>query len=145
MNWKPHFIIGIVLFFLLGYFVFHYDQVNLVILSLIAGFAALIPDLDHDLGKFRQWLNKLVPICSFVLFFFYFRDWYSALITALIITGAYFVLFVFLKPKHRGITHTLVALVLLSIIVYFYDINLAYAFFIGYFSHLLADKCIKVI
>lgn len=41
---------------------------------------------------------------------------------------------------HRGIFHSLIFSVLFSIVFYFFNINLAYGFFIGYFSHLVIDS-----
>lgn len=144
MLWKGHFILGFFLFLIIGYFVFDFSDLRVLILSIIAGFSALIPDLDHDLSKSRKWLNKLFPFVSFIVLFIYLENWYSAILITIFLSGIYFLLFTFLKPKHRGITHTLFALIVFSIIIYSFDELLSYAFFVGYLSHLLGDKTIKL-
>ena len=42
---------------------------------------------------------------------------------------------------HRGLTHKFIySLVMITLVYYFFDFNEAFAFGIGYFSHLLFDK-----
>lgn len=145
MLWKGHFIFGFLLFFILGYFFLGSSIFEIFFLSFIAGFSALLPDLDHELSKSKKWLDRLFPIFSFALAFVYLQEWYSALIIAILLSGAYFIIYTFLKPKHRGITHSLLALLVLSVISYFISPNLSYAFFIGYLSHLIGDKKITFV
>lgn len=145
MNWKPHFLFGFLLFAVLGYVFLTKDFFQLAFLSAVAGLSALLPDLDHELSKSRKITDKLVPILAFVILFFHSRDFLNSILFTLVISGIYFILFTFFKPRHRGITHTLSVLFILSILVYLYNPVLSYAFFVGYLSHLLGDGLIKLL
>ncbi len=45
--------------------------------------------------------------------------------------------------NHRGFFHSILALFLFSFLIYFFDFNLALAFFLGYSLHLLIDSFTK--
>jgi membrane-bound metal-dependent hydrolase YbcI (DUF457 family) len=118
--------------------------------------AALVPDLDLDGTKGRSILD--IVFAAFALYMVYFSGCggricipaISALPSMAIMffafVGAYFVLFRFFKPRHRGITHTLVACLVFGALVYlFTGLQLAIAGGIGYLSHLVADQQIKII
>jgi membrane-bound metal-dependent hydrolase YbcI (DUF457 family) len=48
-------------------------------------------------------------------------------------------------PRHRGFTHTIVSCLAFTVLLYiFIDRFFALAGFIGYFSHLIADKELKM-
>jgi membrane-bound metal-dependent hydrolase YbcI (DUF457 family) len=64
----------------------------------------------------------------------------------LAILGAYFVLFTIFKPRHRGITHTLVAGGVFSVLIFLLAGTLAgIVAGVGYLSHLVADSHVKMI
>jgi membrane-bound metal-dependent hydrolase YbcI (DUF457 family) len=68
------------------------------------------------------------------------------LVSALAIFGAYFLLFLFFKPKHRGITHTIAMCSVYSMLIYIVlGLDFAFAGFIGYFSHLAADSHFRIL
>jgi membrane-bound metal-dependent hydrolase YbcI (DUF457 family) len=70
----------------------------------------------------------------------------SMIISALAIFGAYFLFFLFLKPKHRGITHSIIACFIYTVLIYvIFGSQFAVAGFIGYLSHLGADRHFKLI
>ncbi len=144
MLWKDHFLFGFLLFLIIGLFFFDFSILDLLLFSLISGVAALLPDLDHKLSKARSILDKLVPISSFIVLYLYSTDPIFSLIATLLISGIYFLMFVFFKPKHRGITHSVFALLLISLLLYLFYPYLTLPIFIGYFSHLILDKCIKL-
>jgi len=141
---------GVLVAYLLG--------ADLLTSSLIVGMAsvsALAPDIDHDSSKIRHAANFVVPLAAFSFAatsscenntqcIFAQRE--SILLSGLAITGLYMVIMVFLKPRHRGIIHTVAAAAVFGILVYILsDSTFAIAGFAGYFSHLLADRQIKLI
>ena len=156
MNWKAHFLFGFflmgVIAYLLGYGVF-----SVLSFALFAGVSALVPDLDHEMGKGREILNKIVfPIMLIAVYLNSCGNNFSCvlqieslktiLLVSFALAGIYFVLFTYLKPKHRGITHSLIFVILY--VVFLYSIlgtGLAMAGGVGYLSHLISDKKIKLI
>ena len=146
MNWRAHLVIGLILcailFYLLGTGIF-----DLLIFSLFGGLCALAPDLDHDMSKGRKIMDAVAILLSLILAYFASGGTIlSMLIIFLALVGLYFVLFKLFKPKHRGITHTLVACFGFSVLIFFLAGKMfAIAGFIGYLSHLIADRQIKVI
>ena len=143
MNWKSHALIGAVLVILVAFFIFKISDYLLLFEFFVFGaLSALVPDLDHSSSKGRQLLDKAVVIGSLLIVGFL----QNALFFALAIIAVYFILFTFFKPAHRGITHSLVACFVFSVLVCFsFNLNFAIAGLIGYFSHLLADKEIKLV
>jgi membrane-bound metal-dependent hydrolase YbcI (DUF457 family) len=156
MKWKSHAIIGAILAFLTLYLILGTrDAIQLVFLSIFGALCALAPDLDHESSKGRRIADKIavalaiwipyssacggricLPISNAVPMVF----------MGLAILGIYFVLFTILKPRHRGITHTLVANLVFAILVYLVGgPQLALIGAIGYFSHLLADNHIVIV
>ncbi len=146
MDWKAHFIFGFLLFLLFGYFLLNiFDSITLLFYSFLCGLFALIPDLDHELSKSRKILDKLVPTISFVLGYIYFNNILNSIYLTILVSGIYFIFFAFLKPKHRGITHSILFLLVCFAIIYFFNNFLGIVFFIGYLSHLLLDRTLKLI
>lgn len=159
MNWKPHVIIGCITAAII--FLFIYPAWNnpfqLLLLILFAGLSALVPDIDHreSKGKTILDLGFILIVAGYVyattcgkggLCLPSFAVLKSMAITFLAMLGLYFLFFRFMKPHHRGITHTLLATVVFGALVYLLiDSLFAFAAIIGYASHLIADKKIKVI
>lgn len=76
----------------------------------VTALSALLPDVDHPQSILRRQLGFAGKAAFFWL-------------------------------PHRGFTHTLIALALVSAItIYFLPFEIAFAFIIGYASHLLADS-----
>lgn len=133
------------------------DPLSLLVLVMFAAVTALLPDLDHKMSKGTDLANKAAVILSFVFVgsntcpsnfacFSEIEKLKSIVFGSLMLIGTYFVFTVFLRPKHRGITHTLVSCFLFSVLVYLVlGFNFAVAGLIGYGSHLLADKEIKLL
>ncbi len=151
MNWTVHagvaFILGLACFCLLGA-----DQYEILVLALFCGASALLPDLDHVGSKARELLDKLIIFIA-VIFTYLFRcsDVSCVLggdfaLRVFAFAGAYFVIFTFFRPEHRGITHSLLLALFFSLLVYFIlGPKFALAGAIGYLSHLLLDREIKLI
>jgi len=134
-----------------------YGMVAVLGFALFAGVSALVPDLDHEMGKGREILNKVVfPILLIAIYFnrcgsnfFCFLEieqLKSILLVSFALAGIYFVLFTYLKPRHRGITHSLIFAAVYTVFIYaVLGIGLAIAGGVGYLSHLIADMKIKII
>jgi membrane-bound metal-dependent hydrolase YbcI (DUF457 family) len=155
MDWRSHVFIGAILGFAIFYLL---DETifALMMLTAFTGLCALVPDLDHDSSKGRQWLD-------FAFVGFAFMTVYGSacgtgiclpaldgmgtmLVTFLAMAGVYFLFFRFFKPRHRGITHTLVACIAFGVLLYFMTGRmLALAGLVGYASHLIADNELKFI
>ncbi|MBU0590976.1 metal-dependent hydrolase [Candidatus Micrarchaeota archaeon] len=156
MNWKSHALIGAILAFVLFYLLGSRDMLELIIIIFFGAISALVPDLDHDTSKGKKILDLVfISIVFFVLYFSQCGKSFCipslGAIGQLIIfffafLGVYFLFFRFFKPKHRGITHTLVSCFVFSVLIYLIaGWIMALASLTGYLSHLLADQHIKVI
>lgn len=150
MNWRSHAIIGAVVATIAGYILGIRELGDLGIIAIFGALGALAPDLDHDMSKGRKLLDIGVIIASFVILYLSTCKLcipnISMFIIWLAILGVYFLLFRIFKPHHRGITHTITAAVVFGILIFLLaDWKFALAGFVGYLSHLLADKEIKLI
>ncbi|MBN2478530.1 metal-dependent hydrolase [Candidatus Micrarchaeota archaeon] len=148
MNGPEHMFIGFLIFFLAGVFLFNFSMTDpyFILLVLFSGFSALVPDIDHHKATMRKWSDKAVPIFSFVFFFVQTNHFILAMGYAAIIFLAYLFYFEYLGPKHRGITHTLIFNAGYTALLFFtFGFMFAVSGGLGYLSHLLADKHIKLI
>lgn len=156
MRYKSHAIIAFFSAIAIFYFFFVIsDLVLLILLGAFALVAGLIPDIDYGESKGRKALDAVMIAC--VSLFAYSSTCngsicilgesqiISMLILALAILGLYFIFLKFGMPRHRGFTHTVVACTVFSVLVYFFiNFEFALAGFIGYFSHLVADRQVKL-
>ena len=157
MDWKSHALIGALCAVVVAYALI--GTTDLILFAVMAAFgmiSALVPDLDHDSSKGKAILD--IVFVSFAFFMVYFSGCshivcipdvmnlsYMALLFFAFL-GVYFLFFRFLKPHHRGITHTLVACFAFGVLTYlFVGMNLALAGVMGYLSHLVADRQIVLI
>ena len=153
MNYPGHVLVGVIAGALLA-LVVAADPFMFFTIVFISAFAALVPDIDHENSKMRKFMDLGVPIFGF---FFSFssmctgvscgvENWHVLLVNTLAITGLYMILITYTKPKHRGVTHTLAFAVLFGIALWlFAEPVFALAGFVGYASHLVADKHIKLV
>ncbi len=155
MDWRSHMLIGAALTLCVFYLTGTRDLVQLALFGILGAFSALVPDLDHDSSKGRKWLDGAFTV--FALLSVYLGSCggiciptagslgpMAILFFAMI--GAYFILFRFFKPRHRGITHTIFACAVFAVGMYFFfGLRPAIAGLSGYFSHLLADQHVKMI
>ncbi len=155
MDWRSHIMIGAVLA-LAAFLIIGADIPTLIIVTAFGGLSALVPDLDHDSSKGRKWLD--VAFIGFAFITVYGSACGSGfcipglgsvggmLVAFLAMAGVYFLFFRFLKPRHRGITHTIAACAAFGILLFFMtDRTLALAGTLGYASHLAADRHIRLI
>ncbi len=148
MNYAAHFCVGILSgLFIVLYFSFPLD-IYVLFWLMIAGFAALVPDIDHPKSKITQITHVIVLIgCVFIGFnTSIFTTFFQAACATVILYLSYIVLYHILKPRHRGITHSFTALVIVLLICLFL-FKWPYSLFIpiGYASHLVADMTLKLI
>ncbi len=156
MDFKVHFLIGALASIIVFLFVFPVDKFMLMVLAIFSAFSALVPDLDHETSKLRKLLNIFLPLglfafvllkscpdfqCSafsFDFFLLLIKEW-------LVMCGLYFIVMTYLKPKHRGITHTLFAGAVYGLLVYsVLGLYFGLSGLLGYCSHLLADNHMKM-
>jgi membrane-bound metal-dependent hydrolase YbcI (DUF457 family) len=142
MNWPAHVFLGLIAGGIAAYFL-NIDYF-LVLFSVLG---ALAPDIDHDSSRIRKIIDWSFPILALAMVYSYFKTINEMLlIYALALIGVYHIIITYLKPKHRGITHTFIFAFIISAVVYFlFSFNAAILFFIGYASHLLADMQIKTL
>ncbi len=153
MNWKFHFLIGAFVAALIA-LAFHFSIFTIFLAAVVGGVSALAPDIDHDSSKIRSIANYTVPIFSifFVLSSSCYIDiaciaanWRNIFVSALAITGLYTIVMTYLKPSHRGVTHSILFAFIYFAILYAVS-TLSFALFglAGYLSHLVADGEIKL-
>jgi len=152
MNWKAHALIGAVSAVVLLYLLGTKDLLSVAIIAVFGALSALVPDLDHESSKGKKLLD--VIFVPFALVVAYVSECgrnicipdLSMAVIFFALVGVYSIFFFFLKPKHRGITHTVFAALVFGLILYFLvGFQFALAGFAGYFSHLAADRHVKFI
>jgi membrane-bound metal-dependent hydrolase YbcI (DUF457 family) len=116
--------------------------------------SALLPDIDLKNSKARLLMDvgMVIVVCFAVLLngcnhhlcIPSFASLPSMAFLALAILGCYFLFFLLMNPKHRGITHSLVACLVYCFLVFIVlGRFFAAAALIGYLSHILADGVVK--
>lgn len=156
MDWRSHALIGAVSAPLLLFILGAHGIVELAAAALMGALAALVPDLDHQASKGRQILDAsaiaaaclvvYMSGCGTAICIPSLHSLQSMAVVSLAMLGAYFVFFTLFKPAHRGITHSLAACVAFGVLSYFlFGMVLAVAGLVGYLSHLVADREVKVI
>jgi membrane-bound metal-dependent hydrolase YbcI (DUF457 family) len=156
MDWRSHALIGAVsapiLLFMLG----THGLIELAAVAAMGAFAALVPDLDHQVSRGRQVLDACAIAAAFLIVYMSgcgtsiciptLSAMKSMAVLSLALLGAYFVFFTLFKPAHRGITHSLAACAAFAALAYFmFGTTLALAGLAGYASHLAADREIKAV
>ncbi|MGV8176843.1 MAG: metal-dependent hydrolase [Candidatus Bilamarchaeaceae archaeon] len=142
MDWKVHLAFGFLLFIPVAALLLHSDFQQMLVLCLFSAFSALVPDLDHKEGKLKDILDKAVIFIAFAAVWALLPGLvpHQLALYAFAIAGAYFVLYAFFKPAHRGVTHSLVFTAVYSGAVFLLlGSQFASAGLVGCLSHLLAD------
>lgn len=150
MDYKKHLLFSILLFLPSYYFapLFFGDFPTSLCLCL---FGSLLPDIDHKNSK----LSKLAFSLSLALLYaslllFSFSKFQQLPITSLllllilppILLAA---LFALVRPRHRGITHSVFFAIACTLAALAFFQAGAAAFAIGIFSHLLSDRHLKLV
>lgn len=151
MQWFAHFVIGALIAGMLFYFLGN-SAYTIAIYSLFAGACALVPDLDKEESKARRTLDLLVIFSAFILVYLaycqspvcVFSLEFAARFLGLL--GLYFLVMMLFKPRHRGIVHSIIAAIVFSLaVLLILGLGFGIAAFIGYASHLLADRELKLL
>jgi len=156
MDWKSHAVIGAACSLAAAWMLGVHDVLGLAFFTVFGGLAALVPDLDHDASKGRQILDMVaigfagstayMSGCGKSICIPEIQRIGGMVVALLAMVGIYFLFFKFFKPKHRGITHTLVAGFVFGVLLWFLTgMTVAIVGTVGYLSHLAADQHIKAI
>lgn len=148
MNWKGHIAFGVFFLFIviilskflnLGIpllswrFLFLYSPIIL--------FSFLLPDMDHQISKPR--LISTLLLLIIIIYFAIMGD------IPYIIGFSSLLLIIWVLPlmkgwKHRGHMHSILFILIISLLAISIDFKLAIMVFIGQFSHLIADLEFKL-
>ncbi|RME79809.1 MAG: metal-dependent hydrolase [Methanobacteriota archaeon] len=145
MDWKGHIIVGVALSFLgslvVGNIVAFIWAIPLIILS------SLMPDIDIENSKGKKLLDILVILFGLSIYGSSISKLMNGgYILVLALYGGYSLAVLLFKPKHRGITHTIVAAMAYSVLLYtLFGWQKSMYGAIAYMSHLVADRHIKII
>ena len=156
MQWKSHAIIAFVSATAVFYFLTDVDLIRLIMLGIFAAMSALIPDMDLPQSKARSISDMIVVAVAAVFSYLSSCNWgfcipglnqiEKIVILALVVIGIYFLAMKFIMPRHRGFTHSLVSCLGFSVLVFLVaGMQFAIAGLVGYLSHLIADKEIKIL
>ena len=115
--------------------------------------SSLLPDIDHPKSKISSFVKQFVLLpTGLYLSYLMFRpcsglDWLYLAIVGLLLFFVISTMVNLLRPRHRGITHTYLALLSFSVLVFILsrNVELCVSAALGYFSHLIADKTFKVL
>jgi inner membrane protein len=112
-----------------------------------AALGSLLPDADHHKTKMFKIVCLAIGIAASYLALSPFKQGLgqtNGSLAAFAFGTAAALSYAAFKPRHRGITHTLLAAVIFGAALYFASgTAVAVAGFTAYLSHLLADKQIK--
>jgi len=156
MQWKSHAIIAFAFATAVFYFLTDVDLIRLIMLGIFAAMSALIPDMDLPQSKARSVSDVIVVALAAVFSYLSSCNWgfcipglnqiWKIAFLALILLGLYFLAMKFIMPRHRGFTHSLVSCLGFSILVFLAaGMQFAIAGLVGYLSHLIADREIKLV
>lgn len=110
----------------------------LFIAILIGAFYSILPDIDEPSSKLRNLSEKLslaAILCFLLIYVFYIQDLKFVFLSIALV----FFLYILWFSKHRGIFHSILIGILLSLPLYFINIYFfAFALF-GFLTHLLID------
>ncbi|MFA6328905.1 MAG: metal-dependent hydrolase [Candidatus Micrarchaeia archaeon] len=143
MNWRAHLFIGTAFGAVAAYLL----QLNLpsaIFFCAISAVSSLLPDLDIRNSKASQatYAAALLAVlaAAYFLSFAKGRGPQEFAIAFLAIAGALLVLDLLFRPRHRGVMHSApFALAAAAAAFLVFGALAALAFFLGYFSHLVAD------
>ena len=143
MNYLEHMLLSITAVFILFSVLQTPFSPQAASIALIGG---ILPDVDHAKSKAFKLFLALFFGLVFSLVFYFLKEGaltktaYSAL-AALLACAIVFAL----KPRHRGITHSLLAASVFALAIYSYaGLLLGLSAFLAYASHLASDGVVKL-
>ncbi|VVC00749.1 LexA-binding, inner membrane-associated putative hydrolase [uncultured archaeon] len=149
MNWKTHLLLGAALGAAVCYFLFTKDALQVALAAVLAGGSALLPDIDIRNSKASKITYLILGGAALVaaawLSFGSGKGAWEFALYLCAIVGGILIVDLLIRPRHRGITHSLVALAVVSVCAYAAaGLLVACAVAVGYFSHLLFDNSVKL-
>ena len=147
MNWWQHALVALAVG-LIAAFYFAVPATPLLLAVIVVG--GLAPDVDHHKAKAFKALTALLLAGGFYFAFGYLKtrlEFVYALGASVLIAGGIAAIAFVVKPRHRGITHSLLAVGVFTALVFILTNKQEIALLGGlaYFSHLAADLEIKLI
>jgi|TARA_Y100000034_G_C6909373_1_gene423314 membrane-bound metal-dependent hydrolase YbcI (DUF457 family) len=126
--------VGLLLFNSIGMGLFKTKEVLFFTVPIVFLYA-ILPDIDHRSSKIT-WI--FLGAATFMVAVGYLMETIRFLLPAgiILLVGT----FIGTRFKHRGITHTILANIILTIPLVFIHWFVALAGFLAYFSHLVIDK-----
>jgi len=145
MDWKLHLLLGILFGAAVAHFGFNANAAQIFLFAAIAGVSALVPDIDLRKSKVSRIVyltgGAAILLVSFMLSG---GNWTRMLLYAAVFAIGFLAFDVLVRPRHRGIVHSYLFLVLVAVAAYFAaGFFFAAAFATGYLSHLLSDGVLK--
>ncbi len=149
VDWKSHLAIGLLSGAAAAAYIFHAGAQAAFLFAIASGASALLPDLDMRKSKASKILSAAVfgaiYAAAFLLSYSQGKDLDGFFLYAAVLFLAALGLDLLIRPRHRGIMHSLAFLFALSAIsLLLFGEFFASAVAVGYFSHLCADFCIKL-
>ena len=140
MNYPEHIIIGAGLGSII-LIAFNSLTINSFI---FVALCSILPDIDHPKSKISQLMYFLVFTLSFLFIQPIIQKYFNfamSIIITLLFSITVIILWLAVKPKHRGITHSLIfAIAFMLTAVYFEGLIIGISGFASYASHILADS-----
>jgi len=129
---------GILLLLLDKLLNFHLSIEIIIFGNIIGIFYSILPDMDTPSSKMRKILGRLFLATSIVclMAFIFLRRMELIYIPMMLILFLYLLWF----SRHRGLFHTPIIGILLSLPLYLIDLYYVGFAIIGFFSHLIFDK-----
>ena len=147
MNWWQHVLVALAVSLIVAVY-FAMPATPLLLAVIIVG--ALAPDVDHHKAKAFKALTALLLAGGFYFAFEYLKtriEFAYALGASALIAGGIAAIAFVVKPRHRGITHSLLAVGLFIGLLFFltnkHDTALIGG--VAYLSHLVADGELKLV
>lgn len=140
-SYKTHQIFALLLVVLLLFLSYKYDLFSfttkqVVIACLIVLVYSILPDIDTPSGKLRRIFTPAILFLALIAIII--QLYFVALIAVLVLLFLSFL-------KHRGRLHSLAAALAFSLPLMYYDIFFCIFALIGYISHLVLDKQMKLV
>lgn len=149
MNYKAHMLFGFLLGAAVSHFLLRLPLPQSAAFALISSVCALLPDLDLRKSKASQFLlfAALFAISAAAYFiasaFSGGLPQFIALLFGLLLL--YLLLDWLIRPRHRGIMHSIAFAALSSLAAYaLFGQFFALAFTVGFISHLALDNSLKI-
>jgi len=147
MNFWQHLVFGLFVGFGAALFLQLPFSTALLAVTVLGSIAA---DVDHPKTAIFKVIVSLVVVAVFFIaeqFFGTYLPLLQAVVFSIAAATVVLALIYILKPRHRGITHSLFALILFAIVVLLLTktVSIALVGGLSYLSHLIADGELKLV